>query len=45
MPNMVISTSWKNYIKFDESLSYFFYFDEEGITMYPRDGETYVMIS
>lgn len=45
MPNMVIPTPWKTYIKFDESFYYFFYFDEEGITIYPRDGETYAMIS
>lgn len=44
MPNMVIPTPWKTYIKFDQTSYYFFYFDEEAITIYPRDGETYAMI-
>lgn len=37
MPKAVIPTPWKTYIKFDQSQFYFFYFDEEGITLYSRD--------
>ncbi len=39
MPNMVLPTPWKTYIRFDKTEYYFFYFDEEGITIYTRDGE------
>lgn len=44
MPNLVIPTPWKTYIRFDMTARYFFYFDEEGITIYPVDGEEYAMI-
>lgn len=44
MPNRVIPTPWKTYIKFDKTEKFFFYFDEEGITIYPIDGETYATI-
>lgn len=44
MPNMVIPTPWKTYIKFDETETYFFYFNEMGITIYPTSGETYATI-
>ncbi len=44
MPNMVIPTPWKTYIRFDDVQCYFFYFDEEGITIYPVDGESYAKI-
>lgn len=39
MPNMVLPTPWKTYIRFDESEFYFFYFDEDGITIYTIDGK------
>lgn len=39
MPNMILPTSMKTFIKFDKSEYYFFYFDEEGITIYSRDGK------
>ncbi len=38
MPNMILPTPWKTYIKFDNTEYYFFYFDEFGITIYPTDG-------
>lgn len=44
MPNMVMPTPWKTYIKFDQTEYYFFYFDDNGITIYPRDGGNYAMI-
>ncbi len=44
MPNMVIPTPWKTYIRFDKTERYFFYFDEDGITIYSFDGESYAMI-
>lgn len=44
MPNAVIPTPWKNYIRFEETQFYFFYFDEKGIKIYPRDGEGYIEI-
>lgn len=40
MPNRIIPTPWKTYIRFDESRYYFFLFDEKGISIYPTDGET-----
>lgn len=40
MPNLILPTPWKTYIKFDESERYFFYFDEFGITIYPLEGDT-----
>lgn len=42
MPNAVIPTPWKTYIKFDKTEFYFFYFDEKGIKIYLRNGEGYV---
>lgn len=39
MPNMILPTPMKTFIKFDESKHYFFYFDEEGITIYSVDGK------
>lgn len=44
MPNMVIPTPWKTYIKFDQIEHYFFYFDERGIVLYSTDGEAYAPI-
>lgn len=44
MPNKIIPTPWKTYIKFDKTEYYFFYFDEKGITIYPINGETYATI-
>ncbi len=45
MPNMVIPTPWKTYIRFDKTETYFFYFNEMGITIYPTSGESYATIS
>lgn len=39
MPNMILPTPMRTFIKFDESKHYFFYFDEEGITIYSVDGK------
>lgn len=44
MPNAVIPTPWKTYIKFDQTQYYFFLFNEKGITIYPTNGETYAII-
>lgn len=44
MPNRVIPTPWKTYIRFDKSEFYFFYFNEKGITIYPTDGSSYATI-
>lgn len=44
MPNKVIPTPWKTYIRFDETQYYFFLFNEKGITLYTRDGESYATI-
>lgn len=44
MPNKVIPTPWKTYIRFDDVQFYFFLFNKEGITLYIRDSETYVTI-
>lgn len=44
MPKAVIPTPWKTYINFTESEFYFFYFDEDGIKIYLRDGKGYVEI-
>ena len=44
MPNMVLQTPWRTYIKFDRTERYFFYFDENGITIYSINGEDYAMI-
>lgn len=44
MPNTVIPTPWKTYIKFDQTEYYFFLFNEKGITIYPTNGETYAII-
>ena len=44
MPNKVIPTPWKTYIKFDETQFYFFLFNSKGITLYTRDGENYATI-
>lgn len=45
MPNKVIPTPWKTYIRFDKTEYYFFHFSEEGITIYPTSGETCATIS
>ena len=42
MSKTVLPTPWKTYIRFDETKYYFFYFDEEGITIYSTDAEAYV---
>ena len=44
MPNAVVPTPWKTYIKFEQSEFYFFYFDEQGIKIYLRNGEGYIEI-
>lgn len=44
MPKTVIPTPWKTYIKFDNAEFYFFYFDENGITLYLRDGSDSAVI-
>lgn len=44
MPNKVIPTPWKTYIRFDETQFYFFLFNEKGITLYTRDSESYANI-
>ncbi len=44
MPNMIIPTPFKTYIRFDKSEYYFFHFNNKGITIYPIDGETYAII-
>lgn len=44
MPNMILPTPWKTYIRFDSTQYYFFYFDEEGITIYPTNGDYYASI-
>lgn len=45
MPNMVIPTPWRTYIKFDKTYNYFFYFDEKGIIIYPTTLEGSITIS
>lgn len=45
MPNRIIPTPWKTYIRFDKSEFYFFYFDEKGINIYPIDGSPYATFS
>ena len=44
MPNAVVPTPWKTYVRFKESEFYFFYFDEQGIKIYLRNGEVYIEI-
>ncbi len=44
MPKAVIPTPWKTYIRFDQTEYYFFHFNEQGITLYPTNGETYATI-
>ncbi len=44
MPNAVVPTPWKTYVKFEQSEFYFFYFDEQGIKIYLRNGEGYIEI-
>lgn len=44
MPNKVIPTPWKTYIRFDETQFYFFLFNEKGITLYTRNSESYANI-
>lgn len=39
MPKAVLPTPWKTYIRFDKTEYYFFYFDEQGFTLYTIDGE------
>ncbi len=39
MPNAVLPTPWKTYIRFDGTQNYFFYFDEEGFSIFTTDGE------
>lgn len=39
MPKAVLPTPWKTYIRFDETQNYFFYFDEEGFSIFTTDGE------
>lgn len=39
MPNGVLITPLKTYIKLDKTEFYFFLFNEKGITLYERDGE------
>lgn len=44
MPNLVIPTPWKTYIRFDNTETYFFHFNDRGITIYPTSGETYAIL-
>lgn len=44
MPRMVLPTPWGTHIRFKESKYYFFYFDKDGITIYPIDGSDYAFI-
>ncbi len=44
MPNRIIPTPWKTYIRFDQTEYYFFHFNEKGITLYPTNGETCAII-
>lgn len=44
MPNAIVPTGRKTYIRFDETKKYFFYFDEDGITIYSIDGKDYMKI-
>lgn len=44
MPNLILPTPWRTYIRFDESERYFFYFDEVGIVIYETEGENFVSI-
>lgn len=45
MPNLVLPTPCKTYIRFDNVQNYFFYFDENGITLYPLNQDDYVTIN
>lgn len=42
MPNKILITPNKTRINFEQTEKYFFYFDEEGITIYLINGEDYV---
>lgn len=44
MPNRIIPTPWKTYIRFDKTEYYFFRFDLRGISVYPINGEPYASI-
>ena len=44
MPNAVVPTPWRTYIRFEQTEFYFFYFDEKGIKIYLRNGEGYIEI-
>lgn len=44
MPNLVIPTPWKTYMRFDETKYYFFLFDEKGITIYDINNDDYGLI-
>lgn len=44
MPNKILITPQKTHIRFDETEKYFFYFDENGITIYLMNGEDYAII-
>lgn len=45
MPNKIIITPWKTSIRLDETKFYFFLFNDDGITLYSRDGSEYGVIS
>lgn len=40
----IIPTPWKSYIKFEETVIYFYYFDELGITLYPFKNDDKIFI-
>ncbi len=44
MPKAVVPTPWATYIRFDKAEYYFFYFDENGIRLYLKNGESFVDI-
>lgn len=44
MPTAVIPTPWKTYVNFEQTAFYFFYFDENGIIIYRRDGQGFIEI-
>jgi len=44
MPNAVIPTPWKTYIRFDQTETYFFLFNDKGISIYQTKGESYAFL-
>lgn len=44
MPNKILVTPNKTRVSFDKTEKYFFYFDENGISIYLIEGEDYILI-